>query len=413
MRKLGNGHTVMFFAPLGVDQSIRSVTHKEDRNIRITAADVLKWAIHETWTDIRQQAPYWVQQGINHKKRCDAWNSFCSDEITRDQLADAWLQSDVKSLVDLYAPCEDHNTSGLASSGLGTDIDRRCDYLGVAKSSISRAQLDEQLEREVNREIEREREVELPPKAEPAEHSLHPDVVAFVKTGTLRESNAFRPIFTSLENSSAATSEARFWSPFLLATTDFCETVKDIPTDGRVDQYLRPVRWVLSGKKGDERVLVVVSPYEADCLIPDIRTSKYVHLHVYVPRTSERMKPTDDLMFYTIPPVPNNWTPPWVLIDQLNVFSGQLYLRDWDAYLRLADFLDLPKKAREDEAGKATWYNLFGLGSWKEFEEAHPDSLLPSVMTLLAIRRRGWPFAETHMGKVLQGQALTEEDFIG
>ena len=69
MRKLGNGHTVMFFAPLEVNQSIRSVTHKEDRNIRITAADVLKWAIHETWTDIRQQVPYWAQQDMNHKKK--------------------------------------------------------------------------------------------------------------------------------------------------------------------------------------------------------------------------------------------------------------------------------------------------------------------------------------------------------
>ena len=350
---------------------------------------------------------------MNHRKRYNAWNSFCNDEITRDQLADAWLQSDVKSLVDLYAPCEDHNTSGSASSGLETDIDRRCDHLGVAKSSVYGTQLDEQLEREVNREIEREREVERPPRAKPAEHSLHPDVVAFVKTGTLRESTAFRPVFTSLENSSAATSDARVWSPFLLATADFCETVKDIPTDGRVDQYLRPVQWVLSGKKGDERVLVVVSPYEADRLIADIRTSEYVHLHVYVPRTSERMKPTDDLMFYTIPPVPDNWTPPWVLIDQLNVFSGQLYLRDWDAYLRLTDFLDLPKKARVDEAGKTNWYNLFALGSRQELEEARPNSLLPSVMMLLAIRRRGLPFHETHMGKILREQALTEEDFIG
>ena len=194
----------------------------------------------------------------------------------------------------------------MASSGLGTDIDQRCDYLGVAKSSIHSAQLDEQLEREVDREIEREREAELPPWANPAQHFLHPDVVAFVKTGTLHESNAFRPVFTSLENSSAATSDARFWSPFLLATADFCETVEDIPIDGRVDQYLRPVQWVLSGKKGDERVLVVVSPYEADRLIEDIRTSRYVHLHAYVPRTSERMKPTDDLIFYTIPPVPDS-----------------------------------------------------------------------------------------------------------
>ena len=414
MRKLGSDHSVMFFAPLEVDQSIRSVTHKEDRNTAITAADVLIWAIHETWTDIRQRAPYWAQQGMNHKRRYDAWTGFCKNEITRGQLADAWLQTEVKSLADLYAPQEDRNTSKSsqsASSELEKDIDRHCDELGVAKSSIASAQLDEQLERQVNREIEREREVELPPKAEPAEHSLHPDVVAFIKTGTLRESNAFRPIFTSLEKTSAATKDARVWSPFVLATADFCETVKCIPTDGRADQYLRPVQWVLSGKKGNNRVLVIVSPFEADRLIADIRTSKHVHLHVYTPRTSERMEPTDDLMFYSVPAVPADWTPPWELIDQLNVFAGQLYLRDWDAYLRLTSFLDPPKQPQEDNGGRTVWYNLFNLSSWKEVGKTHPESLLPSVMMLLAIRRRGLPFVDTHMGKILQGRPLTRKDF--
>ena len=415
MRKLGTDHSVMYFAPLEVDQSIRSVTHKEDRNTRITAADVLKWAIHETWTDIRQRAPCWAQQGMSHKTRYHAWTSFCKDEISCDQLANAWVQSDVRSLAGLYAPHEDRNTSKSSrppSLELEADIDRCCDELGVAKSLISSAQLDEQLERQVNREIEREREVELPPKAKPAKHSLHPDVVAFVKTGILRESNAFRPIFTSLQNSSAATKDARVWSPFILATADFCETVKSIPADGTVDQYLRPVQWVLSGKKGNNRVLVAVSPFEADRLILDIRTSKHVHLHVYIPRTSERMAPTDDLMFYSVPAVPADWTPPWELIDQLNVFAGQLYLRDWDAYLRLTRFLTLPKKAQEDNAGRAVWYNLLNLGSWKEIGNVtHPDSLLPSVIMLLAIRRRGLPFFETHMGKILQGRPLTRKDF--
>ncbi|KAG9318890.1 hypothetical protein JVU11DRAFT_999 [Chiua virens] len=42
MRKLGGGHSVMFFAPLEVDLSIRSATHKKDPNIRITSADILK-----------------------------------------------------------------------------------------------------------------------------------------------------------------------------------------------------------------------------------------------------------------------------------------------------------------------------------------------------------------------------------
>ena len=39
---------------------------------------------------------------------------------------------------------------------------------------------------------------------------------------------------------------------------------------------------------------------------------------------------------------------------------------------------------------------------------------LPLVEALLAIRSRGRPlFAHTHMGKVIQGQLLTEKDFEG
>ncbi|KAG9308685.1 hypothetical protein JVU11DRAFT_11642 [Chiua virens] len=410
MRRLGHGHSVMFFAPLEVDLSIRFVTQKEDAKIPITAADILRWAIHETLTDIQERAPYWAQQGMSHQRRYDAWSRYCKGELVPDQLADAWLEPDAKSLTDLYAPYETGNTSKTASQ-LEKYISRRCDDLGASNSS-NRTQLDEQLEREVNREIEREREVELPPKAELARHFLHPDVVFFVRAGTLRASSAFRPVFTALDQSSAAAGEAHAgWSPFIFATADFCETIKEIPPGGRMDQYLRPVQWVVSGRKDRDRVLVLVSPFEAHHLMPDIRVSNHVHLHVYVPRTSERMKPADDLMFYSIPPVPDDWTPPWDLIDQLNIFAGQLYLRDYDSYLRLSHFLQIQKQSREDRMKKAARYNLFNLRSRQELEKADPDSLLPSMMMLLAIRRRGFPFSDSHMGKILQGQSLTRADF--
>ena len=67
--------------------------------------------------------------------------------------------------------------------------------------------------------------------------------------------------------------------------------------------------------------------------MPDIRASKHVHLHMYTPRAFRRMKPSDDLKLYLIPPLLRDWTPPWALIDQLNVFTGQLYLRDYRSYL--------------------------------------------------------------------------------
>ena len=124
------------------------------------------------------------------------------------------------------------------------------------------------------------------------------------------------------------------------------------------------------------------------------------------------MKPSDDLRLYSIPPLPSDWTPPWDLIDQLNVFAGQLYLRDYGSYLRLCRFLGVPTK--ELSNGTAIRWNLFNIpGSLEEMEITFSGSPLPDVMALLAIRSRGRPFAHTHMGKILQGQLLTEKDFEG
>ena len=415
MRKLGHGHSVMFFAPPEVDRSIRALAGKTDPNIQVTTVDILCWAIQETWNDIQQRAPYWAQQGMSHKSRYDAWSRFCNNDLTPEQLSDAWIQPEHKSLTSLYAPCESKNAqSDLSTLDLG--IRQRCKVLGVL--SLPNAQVEEEQEREVTREREREREVELPPKAEPAQHFLHPDIVSFVKTGIIPPSHsgsAFLPVFTTLEKSSAATREADVWSPFILATADFCKTIKPESTRGTMDQYLRPVQWVLSSKRGLNQVLVLLSPFEADRLMPDIRASECVHLHVYAPRTSQRMKPSDDLRLYSIPPLPSDWTPPWDLIDQLNVFAGQLYLGDYESYLRLCRFLGVPTTSTADFPNDTPIRrNLFNIpGSFEETEITFLGSPLPSVLALLAIRSRGRPFAETHMGKILQGQLLREKDFEG
>ena len=48
-------------------------------------------------------------------------------------------------------------------------------------------------------------------------------------------------------------------------------------------------------------MLVLLSPFEVNLLLPDIRASKHVHLHLYSPRTFQRRKPSDDLKLYVIP----------------------------------------------------------------------------------------------------------------
>ncbi|KAI9569302.1 hypothetical protein HD554DRAFT_2092770, partial [Boletus coccyginus] len=54
---------------------------------------------------------------------------------------------------------------------------------------------------------------------------------------------------------------------------------------------LRPVTWVVSGRGAHNEVLVILSPYEANHLLPYIRSSDKVRLHLYTPRVAESMKP--------------------------------------------------------------------------------------------------------------------------
>ncbi|KAL4070158.1 hypothetical protein V8B97DRAFT_1871654, partial [Scleroderma yunnanense] len=68
--------------------------------------------------------------------------------------------------------------------------------------------------------------------------------------------------------------------------------------------------------------LVILNPFEVNELLPKFRTSKFIHLHVYTPRTLKVVLPCDDLLLYNIPAVRCNWTAPIPVVDQL-------YLRDY------------------------------------------------------------------------------------
>ena len=73
MRKLGNGHSVMFFAPIEVDRIIRAAAKKGDFDI-VDLSDILHWAMLETCQDIQMRASHWVQQGLDFKMRHSAWH---------------------------------------------------------------------------------------------------------------------------------------------------------------------------------------------------------------------------------------------------------------------------------------------------------------------------------------------------
>ncbi|KAG1761304.1 hypothetical protein EDD22DRAFT_985840 [Suillus occidentalis] len=405
MRKLGNGHSVMFFAPTDVDRSIRSATQKADTD-DVDVADILHWAMLETCRDIQMRAFHWVQQGSDFNARHSAWTQFAHAPTTSVSiLKTMWLQPEERSLEDMYTP---HSPS-LVPYVCDTDIQRQCEELGILTGP--ERGMDEEQEREVVHEVEKERQVQRPPKLKPAAQELHEDVRRFVNTGRIPTgSPAFIPALSSLVNTSAEFHEGDQWAHDVLVTRDFARTVGTFLTMQKADEYLRPVNWIVSSAAG---VLVVMSPNEVNTLLPDIRNSNVVHLCIYTPRTTNTMKACDDLRLYQVPSTPY-LTPSEPLICQLNLFAGQLYFSSHGMYLRTCNFLGLnaPDLGNEhliaDSDGFIKEENRPSARAWCSFKR----SQLPPLKELFGMRRKGVGYLPTHLGKMLNGRILTEEDFL-
>ncbi|CRL19684.1 unnamed protein product [Penicillium camemberti] len=132
----------------------------------------------------------------------------------------------------------------------------------------------------------------------PNEHQIHEDLWAFVRTGELKKPySAYRPAFQLMCGTSFASGIKPGNLPtWLLVTADFSKTIsvpKKQPAQEFVESFQRPVRWLLTsstpssfGGARTVKQMIIISPYEARCLLLAIRKSTTVTLHQYAPRQS-------------------------------------------------------------------------------------------------------------------------------
>lgn len=413
MRMLGSGQSVMFFAPLEVDRKMREIAKKTSHDARIAPLDILRWAMTVTCAEIQHHIPHWAQQGVDYKSRTQAWRSFCAGVSSTDALESSWLQVEARSLEDMYgiSRATDGNfeqDQQVHATFAIPELRDRCRELGI--HAFSNPVLEEEQERGVNHEIERERQVQRPPKAEPAKHEIHREVLALIKTGIIsQQSKAFAKPFDWLKDSSPFHG---LWSPNLRVTVDFLKTVHgSILSAG---DYLRPVHWIISSFCQDQKLLVVLSPYEVNELLPEIRRSNKVHLHQYSARVTQNMKSFDDLMFYCIPRLPSSWVSPSIdLRNQLNLWAGQLFFEDFETYRRFCNFLGVyTNRSPSDITIQADGF----IQPQHRHSMSLPlspfsESPLLFLQRLIGLRRKGMGYLSTHIGKILHAKLLTQGDF--
>jgi len=260
----------------------------------------------------------------------------------------------------------------------------------------------------------------LAPNSVEQEVALSADMKNFVQTGSFGFSQrpaSFIPAFslnlTGIPAKFLSNLKGGLWT-----TRDFAETV--ISFQSLELDFLRPVQWVLSTVRHDSNtskdgVFVLISPYEANELLPDIRRCMKVQLHVFTPRLTLEMTPCDDLRFFTIPPIEHPTLVPTRIRMELILFSGQLYLSSYDDYIEFCKFLGvfandlrgLPELRVSHDGFINSWDRPSGIRT----ESAFSINPIRPVTALMSARLNGTSFSHTHIGKILSGRLLFPEEF--
>ncbi|KAI0122018.1 hypothetical protein F4814DRAFT_445966 [Daldinia grandis] len=430
MRMLAGGQSVVFCVPDEVQRKIRArraeIRLPDDQDISVL--DILAWSIGETWRDIHRSMALWANQGRRNESHRKIWAEARSGEavnLTKD-LAEDYLEEEAKTLEYRYRPRpgSDTSTSSQAVDTGATDpISMRCSEFNNLK--LDSAELQEEEERELSPEIEQERQDQRPPAARPANHEIHKDIMQFIASGMItKASTGYMPAFLALRNTSAgACFPVSQFRPGLLVSNDFANTIERSGTSDHLDSYQRTIQWILTGAPPNDKDssdtlakhMMVISPYEANILLPVIMKSKVVALHLYAPRANLGYCKLDKLDLYTVPQRLASRKVPQGLITELNLFAGQLYFDSYEQYVGACRFLGIsystPGEGEEITADGFIARDSKGRVGGESGLESSPVGFFKILHT--KIRRNCESIEKTHMGKLLDNQLLKESDFEG
>jgi len=419
LRKLGLGQSVVFCVPSEISIKIFECTGKSV-NADIDVSDVLFWAISETFTDIRRSIPLWAMQGSRFAHQRGTWSATSSaGDMSRTQ-AQSLLEDEAQSIQQRYSPRRGDATlpwkyPETDSHGYLHRIAKRCREFEDLRFDSS--VLSEEQERELAPEIEEERQVQHAAPAEPAPHRLHKDVIRFASLGVfVPGSDAYMPAFCALSNTSAAASfdpAQLVGRKQLFASADFVRTVTQKSLPFVSDQYQRSVQWVLTNRGKAEISMLIISPFEAQELMPQLSISTKASLSLYKPLTNLRYRSLDRLDFFTISAQSTSPQVPRSLAVQLSLFTGQLYLTSFEDFQETCHFLGLAEEETpvgwnvaadgfvlRDDQGRV------GAGSGIT---SSPVQFLKELMT--KIRQNGEDIGKSHMGNLVNGKLLCRSDF--
>ncbi|CAG7558102.1 unnamed protein product [Fusarium equiseti] len=419
MRKLGKGQSVEFCVPWEIEQKIALLKSKKKSGTReVTIPDVLNWVISETCLDLCKAIPLWLNQGVRFNRQQALWSQYKGGDGSG--WAEQFLEDESQSLDQRYRPKNGRvnldSFLGKADDSKINALRARCEDFGLTQ--LHTASLQEEQERELSPETEQERQVEKPPAAEPEPHSISQPLRDWILEGAVSTSfkAVYKPAFRVLESTSAAQHfDLQSFSSSVRATSDFAKTVKGtFGINNYSDSFQRPVQWILASKyQAKTTYLVIISPFEAQQLLPLIERSQYVALYLYSPRVNLAFRSLDHLQLYRVSGNPTAEAIPRKAVLFLNLFSGQLYLSCFKDYTRICDLLGLAWDALDDDVvlGPDGFIPPDTEGRLVNKSKFRKSPVQFLQVLIEKVRQDCGSIEKTDIGKIFEGVRLQECDF--
>ncbi|KAF8166619.1 hypothetical protein K438DRAFT_1857045 [Mycena galopus ATCC 62051] len=409
MRRLGKDHSVLFFASTEIQSRITAATGA--RPDEIDSSHVLRWTIAETCAQIQNNGSLWANQGLNFDTRHTALQEYDASLRSYASAVEDLRERESRTLDELYGVASRNEKGSVEPvSELQREIEQKCRELKITPSNSA---LSEEQERELAHEKEDEREVERVAGAKACDHDDR-DLARFIRTGTISPSNTLITLEECLAHTSFISllpQGQTFRGSRLCATRDFRDTIllASNTSAGSMDSYLRPVQWIMSTSKSSD-LLILVSPFEANKWLPKIRRSEIVYVHLYSPRTSRNtIWPLDALDSFTVPTERSLGLNPQ-LLDELNLFAGQLFCARKNSMNQVCGILGLQLQSVSNMEGLQGMVDSMGFVQNERARErlglsacSFVSTPLPFFSDLIGARRKGQGFSLTHMGQILRG----------
>ncbi|KAJ3086282.1 hypothetical protein HK102_013328 [Quaeritorhiza haematococci] len=471
MRMLGQGHTLSFWASAEVHNIISSSTTGV-----VHSRDVMRWAIDTSCSVAQDGFLYWGVQGIGFCRRDASQRLLFSQgaQAKNNQITfgNNCTEVEVTDLEQLYGKqrTEEHlgeiisahhglvKTDCLATthpdhvsivkdifSTVGTEVIQKCStYVPIAKRYAQL--LGEEQEKELEQELEEIRQVQRPGSETPYMPTLPEALVRLAMFDELNLlSGEFLPLPDALQHTTLwPLVEVAAWSSKIFVTRNFV-TVIERRSNSNIDEFLRPVRWMITLTRhggenlrstssspgrlstsslrgrftGETNVMVVlISPFEANHLKPLFAgrpTTASARLHMFAPRirTHQQTLFADRSLILPSPPSTIRIQIPPPLIAQLSVFSSSLFFEtpiEQEAFCDFLGFCPRPRTSEEQQvferghmqqdgyvprpARKRVRLSLQQCGF-----DANPSRL---VMKLIDLRNYTEAPSCTHVGRILR-----------